>query len=440
MAITARLITETSITIIMNGKQYILTEDNHQHYTELRNALKKNDIKTIERLIDLPKQINHYGDGKITVVDGVVMYNGNELHNSLTRRLLRQMDEGFDVSSLLKFLENLMANPSMVARKELYDWLEENNNPITDDGCFIAFKNVQSNYMDHYTGTIRNAVGDRPKMDRSEVDDNRNNTCSVGLHFASESYLPHYNGGGTNNRTMILKVNPADVVSIPVDYNHAKGRCWTYEVIGELDTDGFQKFYKTAVHGATPKTPEPVEEVEVEETPEPIVAAKPAATDASRVYIVRSYRDVRNFNGDIVSVDGAEWEEGRRVTLNAARSLAESAMGQENIDRVRIIDSITGDTVLIFEYDEDEDEVSTEAVTSAPAADEPVAAPAAAWPFPTTPAPAPKAANPFEGLTFTKAQVCAILGVDMTTLDEMLEDGEKVERVQRGGKNWIAIK
>lgn len=415
MAITARLITESSITIMMNGKQYILTEDNHQHYTELRNALKKNDIPTIERLIDLPKQINHYGDGKITVVDGVVMYNGDELHNSLTRRLLRQMDEGFDVTSLLNFLENLMANPSMVARKELYDWLEENNNPITEDGCFIAFKNVQKNYMDHYTGTIRNAVGDTPKMDRSKVDDDRHNTCSAGLHFASESYLPHYTGGGDNNRTMILKVNPADVVSIPVDYNHAKGRCWTYEVIGELDSDGFQKFYKTAVHGATPKVHDTEVEEEFEEEEVAPVAAAPVSTP-NRVFIVRSYRDTRNHAGDVVAVDGAVWEEGRRVTLNAARSLAESAMNQDNIDRVRIIDSETDDTVLIFEYDEEDDDVLA-----------------------TTPA-APKAPNPFEGLTFTKAQVCAILGVDMATLDDMLEDGEKVERVVRGGKNWVAIK
>jgi hypothetical protein len=432
MAITARLITESSITLIMNGKQYILTEDNHQHYTELRNALKKNDIPTIERLIDLPKQINHYGNGKITVVDGVVMYNGDELHNSLTRRLLRQMDEGFEVTSLINFLENLMKNPSMVARKELYDWLEENNNPITEDGCFIAFKNVQKNYMDHYTGTIRNAIGDTPKMDRASVDDNRHNTCSAGLHFASESYLPHYTGGGENNRTMILKVNPADVVSIPVDYNHAKGRCWTYEVIGELDDDGFQKFYKTAVHGATPNAREDDLVDEVEE--EVVAAPVNAAVTPDRVYIVRSYNDYTN-GANVTKVDAEVYEEGKRVTLAAARSLAESVMAQEDVDRVRIIDSITQDTILVFEYEEVTDEVV-----------EVAEAPKAAWPMPTAkpavaPAKAPvKAANPFEGLTFTKTQVCAILGVDMVTLDEMLEDGTKVERVVRGGKGFVVIK
>ena len=32
---------------------------------------------------------------------------------------------------------------------------------------------------------------------------------------------------------MIVKIDPADVVSIPVDYNNSKGRCCKYEVIAE---------------------------------------------------------------------------------------------------------------------------------------------------------------------------------------------------------------
>ena len=33
---------------------------------------------------------------------------------------------------------------------------------------------------------------------------------------------------------MVLKINPADVVSIPTDYNDAKGRACRYEVIDEI--------------------------------------------------------------------------------------------------------------------------------------------------------------------------------------------------------------
>jgi hypothetical protein len=33
---------------------------------------------------------------------------------------------------------------------------------------------------------------------------------------------------------MIVKINPADVVSIPSDYDNTKGRTWRYEVVGEI--------------------------------------------------------------------------------------------------------------------------------------------------------------------------------------------------------------
>jgi hypothetical protein len=33
---------------------------------------------------------------------------------------------------------------------------------------------------------------------------------------------------------MVVKINPADVVSIPNDYSNTKGRTWRYEVVGEI--------------------------------------------------------------------------------------------------------------------------------------------------------------------------------------------------------------
>jgi hypothetical protein len=42
--------------------------------------------------------------------------------------------------------------------------------------------------------------------------------------------LRHFGGA----RTVIVKINPADVVSIPTDYDNSKGRACRYEVIGEV--------------------------------------------------------------------------------------------------------------------------------------------------------------------------------------------------------------
>ena len=140
---------------------------------------------------------------------------------------------------------------------ELYGYLEANNQPITEDGCFIAYKRVRLNYKDIHSGTMDNSVGKTPSMDRGEVNDDREVTCSTGLHFCGMSYLKHFPGG----RIVIVKVNPADVVSIPKDYNAAKGRACKYEVIGELENDLEEdKLAATSVYVES--------ETEVEESPD----------------------------------------------------------------------------------------------------------------------------------------------------------------------------
>jgi hypothetical protein len=45
---------------------------------------------------------------------------------------------------------------------------------------------------------------------------------------------------------MLVKVNPADVVSIPSDYNNAKGRAWKYEVVGEMNATEWRKMLANA--------------------------------------------------------------------------------------------------------------------------------------------------------------------------------------------------
>jgi hypothetical protein len=78
-----------------------------------------------------------------------------------------------------------------------------------------------------------NSVGKIVEMERNEVDDNKDRTCSSGLHFCSLGYLSHFGG----ERIMIVKINPRDVVSIPSDYNDTKGRACRYEVVGELNKE-----------------------------------------------------------------------------------------------------------------------------------------------------------------------------------------------------------
>jgi hypothetical protein len=102
-------------------------------------------------------------------------------------------------------------------------------------------------------------------MERNAVDDNKDQTCSTGLHFCGLSYLDHF--GGSDSRTVIVKIDPADVVSIPSDYNGAKGRACRYEVIGEMGVkaeDAFTAPVQSNANGTeTVRAAKPVPELRI---------------------------------------------------------------------------------------------------------------------------------------------------------------------------------
>lgn len=218
-----------NITIIINNSSHTINKS-HVSYEKILEAIKTDNWQVVENIIDPKKALVEGGANNVSVKGDVMYWKEHEFHNAMSIRMWRMMEEGFPIEPLINFMDNLMMNPSYTAVNELYGFLEKNNLPITSDGHFLAYKKVKGNYLDCYTRTIDNSVGQVVQMERFLVDDNRHRTCSKGLHFCSKEYLNHYNG----EKIMILKINPMDVVSIPTDYNNSKGRCCKYEVIGEL--------------------------------------------------------------------------------------------------------------------------------------------------------------------------------------------------------------
>src|SRR5271170_30778 len=202
----------------------------HVSFKSIVRALRRKDWNRAIRLFDTAQLIADKSQGRVEVKKDGVFYNGMKIDNSLTTRILQLIKEGKSVSHMLKFMDRLYANPSQAAINELYDWLKGCKLPITDDGRFVAYRRVKSNYKDVYTGTIDNSPGQIVFMQRKDVCADRHNTCARGLHFCSIAYLPSYPG----DRIMQVVVDPADVVSIPSDYQYTKGRTWQYEVVKEI--------------------------------------------------------------------------------------------------------------------------------------------------------------------------------------------------------------
>jgi len=226
-----------NIVVVIENRSHTISKKTHIAYNKVLDAIKAQDWQAVCDLIEPKKVILKYGAGNLSIQGEDVFYKGEKMDNSLTRRMVSMFQEGFPVEPMVAFMDNLQQNPSKRAVTELYSFLEKNQLPITPDGCFLAYKKVREDYKDCYTGTIDNSIGQKPSMVRNMVDDDQNRTCSTGLHFCSVEYLQSFHG----NHTMILKINPRDVVAIPTDYNDSKGRCCAYEVVGELGAEVINK-------------------------------------------------------------------------------------------------------------------------------------------------------------------------------------------------------
>lgn len=327
----AYTITDTSAVLVFDdGRMATIYRDNPR-FQELREAIKsKNDAVALEiafPTVRATNQLSKTATGqKVKIEGGVVYFEGKPLHNALTMRMVRMLDEGFDITPLALFLENLMQNPSYRAVNQLYTFLEKSELPITEDGHFLAYKKVREDFKDCHTGTMDNSVGKIVEMPRNEVNENPDETCSAGLHFCSRSYLSQFSGA----RTVMVKVNPRDVVSIPNDYNHSKARCCRYEVIQELDRpDGYNvrpiegAFHDTGTGVKPEAAPEPVGEVasivkfaldsgmELGYFASVTEAAKKTGVDSSSIYKV--------LRGDRNSAGGFGWRYARVVDAPTVR-------------------------------------------------------------------------------------------------------------------------
>lgn len=221
-------------TVVVNNMSYQF-DPSHASYQDLVSCIKNGDAEKFVALLDKAQTIQTWSDGDFYVKGGVLFYNNDEVHWVIAERVLEMIKDGFDYKPMLRFLERLYKNPSYRAVNELYSFLQHKFLPITTDGYFLAYKAVRSDFMDKYSGTIRNAVGDKPSVPRYKVDDDCSVGCSNGLHVGAIDYVKSY--GSSGDVVVICKVDPANVVSVPLDSNHQKVRCCEYEVVGIYSGD-----------------------------------------------------------------------------------------------------------------------------------------------------------------------------------------------------------
>jgi hypothetical protein len=230
-----------SVTFIDGGKPVTVGKE-HPRFDEIVACLSSGEHSKVADLIVNAAKVQSFMQGKVRVEGSNVFYGTLQIGNVVVDRIVNFIENGIDANPLLKFLDNLMKNPNRESVEQLYLFLEHGNMPITDDGCFLAYKYLQDDYLSYSCGHevvkvngiesmghIDNSIGNVVEMERDEVDSDPNSACSVGLHVGAYPYVQ-----GSSN-IVIVKVNPRDVVSVPRDYSNQKMRTCKYEVVSQFE-------------------------------------------------------------------------------------------------------------------------------------------------------------------------------------------------------------
>lgn len=323
--------TPGGIHMVLCGVPYAVSSSD-KHYDAVLTAVKANESEdAILAILEAEKQKLAAAitlTPNVVLKGGQVLYKDGPVHGVLVERMLEMLDEGFDLTPMANFLEHLMKNPSNRVVGHLYAFLERGKIPLTEDGHFLAYKAVRADFMDIHSGTMDNSVGKVVEMSRNAVNDDPEQTCSHGLHVCSFDYLPHF--ANANGHVVVCKINPADVVAIPRDYNDTKMRVCRYEVISEYA--GYYKGEGDKLAGST---------VAVADTDDMFTVERCPATDD----------DIENgvfVADDRVIVVGSAPD--RQAAIDLAKETAERMPGYSFLVR----NNVTARMVLLLSGDPDE--------------------------------------------------------------------------------------
>lgn len=207
------------------------------------------DYDEVLRLVSPKKTVEAYlrrVSDRVSFRGDSLLFDGDEINNSLASTIIRLSaeDGAGDPIKLVKFLENLMNNPSEHSREQLYDWISPRDITITSDGHFLAYKGLNEDFTSKHSGpgivnnveftyaALNNSPGNVLEFPRSKVDDRSNIGCSVGLHAGTYEYASDF--AGSQGKLVLVKINPRDVVSVPTDCDAQKLRVSRYEVLEEV--------------------------------------------------------------------------------------------------------------------------------------------------------------------------------------------------------------
>jgi len=237
-----------------NGRFTVVVENQphefdstHPEYAGLVECVQTGDTEEFIQLMEVGTVIENWSEGNFEFRDGFLYYEDEQVADQPTVRIIELIKNGWDYKPMLAYLDRLYNNVSNRAVMESYNWCSHKGLPITPDGFLVGYKGVkvyngedttdkmgrnlkQGDLVDIYTGnSFRNNEGDDCGMKRRQVSDDCNQGCAAGLHVGTYEYACDWAGAG--GKVVLVKFDPADIVSVPSDCQFQKMRVSNYTVM-----------------------------------------------------------------------------------------------------------------------------------------------------------------------------------------------------------------
>lgn len=244
---------EVNLTAFIDGEMYSAT-DSHPNFERIQEMCQAGDTSVVA-FFDLShtaqERFRRLSE-RVSVANGKIYLDGEEVNNALTEQVVRFINEGVeDFEPLVMFFEKVQTNPNPHSREQLYRWLADRNFTINADGNILAYKGVETFATEDgtgyrsvasgtaivdgvtHTGKIPNPIGAVVEMARSSVQHDPSVGCHTGLHAATWNYAKDWSQGAV----LTVEINPRDVVSVPTDCGDQKMRVCRYTVVEVVQSE-----------------------------------------------------------------------------------------------------------------------------------------------------------------------------------------------------------
>jgi hypothetical protein len=228
-----RIATPNGITVFVDGQPYYVTEEHPKFERILEIVENTDESETLEEFMSIVKPPSEHElktsvNGPLVYENEKIYFREGEYNEELEPRLCQEIEmlnrRGMSLEPVVNFCRNMVQNPSYDSRQRMFSFLNNEGLPITPDGHFLAYKYVRDDFYDAHSGTVLYEIGTSVKMNRRDCDDNPNNSCSTGLHVGGLDYASY------GPKTLVLKVNPKDVVTVPYNESQKMRTCEVFVV------------------------------------------------------------------------------------------------------------------------------------------------------------------------------------------------------------------